>query len=88
MSDDVQKTVYSIIVEEGGVDESEITPASTIKDLGIASLDAMQILFEIEDHYKIEMPDDDPNFDTESVQGLVDTVKELLTERATHPPAA
>ncbi|HJP97288.1 MAG TPA: phosphopantetheine-binding protein [Rhodanobacteraceae bacterium] len=86
MSDDVQKTVFSIIAKEAGIEESKVTLDSTLKDLEIPSLDAIQIIFEIEDHYKIRMPDRDPNFDTESVKGLVDTVEKLLAEKAANPP--
>ena len=56
-----------------------------MKDLEIQSLDAVQIIFEIEDHFKITMPDRDPQFDTESVKGLVETVERLLAEQATQP---
>ena len=89
MSDDVQQTVFGIIAKEANIDVSKITLDSTLKDLEIQSLDAIQIIFEIEDHYKIQMPDRDPNFDTESVRGLVETVRKLLEEQATNPaPAA
>ncbi|HKT41909.1 MAG TPA: phosphopantetheine-binding protein [Rhodanobacteraceae bacterium] len=92
MSDDsapenVQQTVFSIIAKEAGIDESKVTLESTLKDLEIPSLDAIQIIFEIEDHFKIQMPDRDPNFDTESVKGLVETVEKLLAEKAANPPA-
>ncbi len=85
MSDDVQQTVFGIIAKEANIDVSKITPDSTLKDLEIQSLDAIQIIFEIEDHYKIQMPDRDPNFDTESVRGLVDTVKQLLAQQQSAP---
>jgi acyl carrier protein len=88
MSDDVQTTVFAIIAKEAGIDEAKVTLDSTLKDLEIASLDAIQIIFEIEDHFKIRMPDRDPNFDTESVKGLVDTVEKLLAAQAANPPAA
>ncbi|HEU0277017.1 MAG TPA: acyl carrier protein [Rhodanobacteraceae bacterium] len=87
MSDDLQKTIFAIIAKEANIDESRVTLDSTLKDLEIASLDAIQIIFEIEDHFKIQMPDRDPNFDTESVRGLVDTVQKLLADKAAHPPA-
>ncbi|HJU06965.1 MAG TPA: phosphopantetheine-binding protein [Rhodanobacteraceae bacterium] len=86
MSDDVQQTVFGIIAKEANIDVSKITLDSTLKDLEIQSLDAIQIIFEIEDHYKIQMPDRDPNFDTESVRGLVETVQKLLAEQAANPP--
>ncbi|HSS07929.1 MAG TPA: phosphopantetheine-binding protein [Rhodanobacteraceae bacterium] len=82
----VQDTIFDIIARESGVDRAKITPEATLKDLDIQSLDAVQILFEIEDHFKITMPDRDPNFDTESVKGLVDTVKKLVGEQQATPP--
>ena len=53
-----------------------------MKDLEIQSLDAVQIIFELEDHFKITMPDRDPDFDTESVKGLVEAVEKLAAEQA------
>jgi acyl carrier protein len=84
----VQDTIFDIIARESGIDRAKITPEATLKDLEIQSLDAVQILFEIEDHFKVTMPDRDPNFDTESVKGLVETVEKLLAEQGTKPPAA
>ncbi|MBS0583360.1 MAG: acyl carrier protein [Proteobacteria bacterium] len=85
----VQDAVFGIIAKEANIDVSKITLDSTLKDLEIASLDAVQIIFEIEDHFKITMPDRDPNFDTESVKGLVDAVEKLVAEKpAGDAPAA
>jgi acyl carrier protein len=86
VSEDVKQTVFSIIAKEAGIEESKVTLDSTLKDLEIPSLDAIQIIFEIEDHFKIQLPDRDPNFDTESVKGLVDTVEKLLAQKAANPP--
>ena len=83
--DNVRQTVFSIIAKEAGIDEGKVTLDSTLKDLEIPSLDAIQIIFEIEDHFKIQMPDRDPNFDTESVKGLVETVQKLLADKAANP---
>ena len=83
----VQETIFSIISKEAGVDPGKISLDSTLKDLEIQSLDAVQIIFEIEDHFKITMPDRDPNFDTESVQGLIDTVEKLVAEQGSKPAA-
>jgi acyl carrier protein len=77
----VQETIFAIISKEAGIDLGKISLDSTLKDLEIQSLDAVQIIFEIEDHYKITMPDRDPNFDTESVKGLVEAVERLVAEK-------
>ncbi len=79
---EVQDTVFGIIAKEANIDPAKITLDSTLKQLEIQSLDAVQIIFEIEDHYKITLPDRDPNFDTESVKGLVDAVEKLVAEKA------
>lgn len=84
----VQDTVFDIIAKESGVDRARITPEATLKDLEIQSLDAVQIIFEIEERFKIQMPDRDPNFDTESVKGLVDAVEKLVAEQAAQPHAS
>jgi acyl carrier protein len=83
----VQDTVFDIIAKESGIDRARITPQATLKDLEIQSLDAVQIIFEIEDHFKITMPDRDPNFDTESVKGLVEAVEKLVAGQIAQPPA-
>jgi acyl carrier protein len=85
----VQDTVFGIIAKEANVDPAKITLDSTLKDLDIQSLDAVQIIFEIEDHFKITLPDRDPNFDTESVKGLVEAVEKLVAAKpAGEAPAA
>ena len=85
----VQETIFGIISKEAGIEPGKITMDSTLKDLEIQSLDAVQIIFELEDHYKITLPDRDPNFDTESVRGLVEAVEKLLADKAATatPPA-
>ena len=83
----VQDTIFGIISKEAGIDIAKITPESTLKDLQIQSLDAVQIIFEIEDHFKITLPDRDPNFDTESVKGLIDAVEKLVAQKESAPPA-
>lgn len=89
MSNDAQQTVFDIIAKKAGIDPARLTLDSTLKDLEIQPLDTIQIIFEIEDHYKIQMPDRDPNFDTESMGGRVETVRKLVTgKKAARPPTA
>lgn len=77
----VQDSVFGIIAKEANIDIGKISLDSTLKDLDIQSLDAVQIIFEIEDHFKITLPDRDPNFDTDSVKGLVEAVEKLVAEK-------
>ena len=77
----VQDTVFDIIAKEANIDRAKITPQATLKDLEIQALDVVQIIFEIEDHFKISLPDHDANFDTGSVSGLVEAVEKLVAAK-------
>lgn len=82
----VQETIFAIIAKESGIDANKITLESTLKDLEIDSLDAVQIIFELEDKFKITLPDRDPKFDTDSVQGLINAVERLIAEKNAGSP--
>ena len=56
----VTEKVKSIIVEQLGVDEEEITlDASFVDDLGADSLDTVELVMAFEEEFKIEIPDKD-----------------------------
>ena len=55
----VQDRVKSIIVEQLGVDEEEVTlDASFTDDLGADSLDIVELVMAFEEEFGIEIPDD------------------------------
>jgi acyl carrier protein len=57
---DVPEKVKKIIVEQLGVDESEVTPeASFVEDLGADSLDTVELIMVLEEEFGIEIPDED-----------------------------
>lgn len=52
--------VKDIIVEQLGVDESEVTmEASFIDDLGADSLDIVELIMALEEEFDLEIPDKD-----------------------------
>ena len=56
----VADKVKSIIVEQLGVDEEEVTPdASFVDDLGADSLDIVELVMAFEEEFGIEIPDED-----------------------------
>jgi acyl carrier protein len=52
--------VKKIIVEQLGVDESEVTPeASITEDLGADSLDQVELVMAFETEFNIDIPDEE-----------------------------
>jgi acyl carrier protein len=57
---DVAEKVKSIIVEQLGVDEDEVTAdASFTDDLGADSLDIVELVMAFEEEFGIEIPDEE-----------------------------
>ncbi|MFV0389309.1 MAG: acyl carrier protein [Pyrinomonadaceae bacterium] len=66
---DVKDRIKQIIVDELGVDESEVTEnARFIEDLGADSLDLVELVMRFEEEFDIEIPDED----AEKIQGVKD----------------
>lgn len=56
----VADKVKEIIVEHLGVDEDEVTPdASFVEDLGADSLDTVELVMQLEEEFKLDIPDED-----------------------------
>jgi acyl carrier protein len=52
--------VKQIVVEQLGVEESEVTPsASFVDDLGADSLDRVELVMAFEEAFDMEIPDED-----------------------------
>ena len=68
----VADKVKSIIVEQLGVDEEEVTPdASFVDDLGADSLDTVELVMAFEEEFGIEIPDEE----AEKLQSVGDVIK-------------
>ena len=56
----VEEKVKQIIVEQLGVDESQVDlQASFVEDLGADSLDIVELVMAFEEAFKIQIPDED-----------------------------
>jgi acyl carrier protein len=66
--------VKKIIVEQLGVDESEVTPeASITDDLGADSLDQVELVMAFETEFNIDIPDEE----AEKTKTVGDAVKRI-----------
>ncbi len=48
--------ILDIVAKESGIPVEKLTADATIEALGIPSLDMVQIIFELESHFDIEIP--------------------------------
>jgi acyl carrier protein len=72
---DVEARVKEIIVEQLGVDPSEVTPqASFVNDLGADSLDTVELVMAFEEEFGLEIPDEEAE-KIQSVNQAVDYIK-------------
>ncbi|TAL85537.1 MAG: acyl carrier protein [Rhodanobacter sp.] len=83
MNDTTQQQVFEIIAKQAKIEVNTIKPESTLKDLGIESLEAIEVIFDIEEHFNINFPDQQgANFDSDTAQSLVDAVQKALDDKA------
>ncbi len=72
MSDELFQKVRSIIAQQLGADEAEITEESHfIEDLGADSLDTVELVMALEEEFGIEISDED----AEKIQTVGDVIK-------------
>ena len=77
-SADVYPRLKKIIVDQLGVDESEVVPsASFVEDLNADSLDLVELIMSLEEEFKIQISDEDAEKIT-TVQEAQDYIEEHL----------
>ena len=71
----VDDKVKQIVVEQLGVDESEVTPtASFVDDLGADSLDQVELVMAFEEAFDLDIPDEDAE-KIRTVQDAIDYIQ-------------
>jgi acyl carrier protein len=77
MKQDILAPVIAAIAKQKQLNPETITGESVLKDLGISSLDAITIVYELEEEFDIEVPSDDLD-NLNSVQDIVNSISELI----------
>ena len=83
MADDVFRAVSEIIAKHGAADAATLTPDTGLEDINIESLDLVEIMFEIEERFGIEVPQnttEDSRLEFATVGQIVDGVKTILAK--------
>jgi len=82
LADSTFERVRSVASDIFGIPADKITLDTNLQELGIDSLDVFTLLFELENAFKISIPDDDVR-SIRTVNDVVEGVKKLL---AAAPP--
>jgi acyl carrier protein len=77
MSDVVTEKVIAMLASVKRMPADKITLETNLQELGIDSLDVFSLLFELENTFKVSIPDDDVR-SIRTVNDIVTGVKKLL----------
>jgi acyl carrier protein len=84
MADAVAEKVIATLASVKRIPAENITMNTNLQEMGIDSLDVFTLLFELENAFKISIPDDDVR-SIKTVNDIVEGVKKIL---AAAPPDA
>ncbi len=80
MQDAIGQTIIDLIARSKSLDPATITPATTFDELQIDSLDKINLSFEVEELFKIDIPDASLN-SLRTVGDVIAGVHRLQSER-------
>ncbi len=80
MDQDLHQRVIAIIAKTQHLDASKITADSSFEELGVDSLDGVNILFALENEFDIQIPDETAK-QIRSVRQTVEGVENLLAQK-------
>lgn len=69
--------LQTLIHEKFGIDRALLTPDGSLRESGLDSLALVEILFAIEDHFGITMPDPQAQDGIDTLAGLAEVVDKL-----------
>ena len=87
MTDRITEKVLDLIAAVKRLPRESLSTESTFAELGLDSLDAINLIFEIESEFDISVPDEQAKSIT-SVRQLIESLQKLLAEPGTAGGAA
>lgn len=76
---EIEQAIIRIVGKEKKLDAVSVTPETQLADVGVDSLDALTILFAIEEEFRISIPDDRARA-MKTFGDLIDIVADLLAK--------
>lgn len=81
MTLDIEKAVIAAIAKQKHISNDTISLASSLQNLGVSSLDAITIVYEIEELFDVEVPNEELE-SLQTVQGIVDGISNLIDKKS------
>ena len=81
MNQDVRTAAIGAIAKQKNLDPATVTEGATLEALGISSLDAITIVYEIEDQFDVEVPNEALER-LRTVRDIIEGIEELIERKA------
>jgi len=81
---DVTKDVIDIIAKKKRVDKPTVEMTDRLEDLGLESLDAVEMIFDLEEKFDIQIPynANNPRTEFDTVGEVVRAIQQLVDEKS------
>lgn len=83
-SDDIERHVVRLVALACKCDPDAVALDSTFQELGITSLGALELAFEVESHFGVSIPNETA-FSFKSVRQVVDALRALKSAPTANP---
>jgi len=87
MSDELIERTCKVIATSKRIPQDRVTIDSSFEELGIDSMDAVEILFALENEFDISIPDEEVKT-VRNVRQMVEGVERLLAAKSAGTPTA
>jgi acyl carrier protein len=71
--------IRRLFIEKFDFNIEELKPTTTLEYLGLDSLDKIEFMFDIENEFKIKIPDQE--FKVTTIQDMVDAIDRFISEQ-------
>jgi acyl carrier protein len=82
---DVTNDVIAIIAKKKRVEKATVEPSDRLEALGLESLDAVEMIFDLEEKFDIQIPynanTNNPRTEFETVGDVVNAVQQLVDQK-------
>ena len=77
---DRKAEILKVIAAEASIDPAIIAPDTSVADLGISSLDLIELIFKIEERFGVEIPSDGGPLENTNVKvfELLDAIEKII----------